>query len=124
MNFDSMPVFQIHTTKGIPDKGLIRTGETSRNRMHSLMKMPTHKQGTSKFDSTQDMRTIAPLTCEDTSQFGNLGLMSTLRSMNPSVTARTKSVSVDHPPSFYEDDLRKKEAKYARAIKDRQNFKK
>lgn len=86
-NFESLPAFHIASGKKIPDKGFIRTSETSRNRMHSLMKMPDHKSGTTKFDSTTDCRTIAPLTSEDIAQFGNLGLMNTLRSTMPSVTA-------------------------------------
>ena len=81
---------------------------TSRNRMDSLMKVPNHKQGTSKFDKSTHARSIAPLTSEDIHQFNNLSLMGTLRSMNPSVTARNKSVALDQPPSFYDDDLKKK----------------
>ena len=64
-DFDSMPAFQINTSKGIPDKGSIRTMNTSRNRMDSLMKVPSHKQGTSKFDKSTHARSIAPLTSED-----------------------------------------------------------
>jgi len=63
--FESMPAFQINTTKGIPEKATIRTGNTSRNRMDSLMSVPLHKQGTRKFDRSSDARTIAPLTSED-----------------------------------------------------------
>ena len=79
--------------------------------------MPQHKSGTTKFDSTSHMRTIAPLTSEDIGQFHNLGLMSTLRSTQPSVTnQRHKSVAIDNPPSFYEADLKKKQDKYQKAI--------
>jgi hypothetical protein len=99
--------------RGIPDKGLIRTGETSRNRMDSLMKVPMHKSGTSKFDSSTDFRSINPLTSEDIAQFGNLGLMSTLRQQQPTVTsARTRANTIDNPPSFYDNDIRKKQEKY------------
>ena len=109
INFESMPAFTISTMKGIPDKGNIRTENTSRNRMDSLMRVPQHKSGTSKFDKERDQRTIAPLTSEDIGQFHNLSLMSTLRSNNPSVTnGRHNSVQVENPPSFYEDDLRKR----------------
>lgn len=89
-NFESMPAFQVMTTKGIPDKALIRTNSTSRNRFDSLMRVPAHKTGTTKFDPSQHVRSIAPLTSEDIKQFGNLGLMSTLRSQMPSmITGRT-----------------------------------
>jgi len=84
--FDSMPAFQISSDKKIPEKSFMRTSETSRNRMNSLMKMPDHKSGTSKFDSKTDCRTIAPLTSEDIALFGNIGLMNSLRSQQPSVT--------------------------------------
>ena len=89
--------------------------------MDSLMRMPNHKSGTSKFDSTTMVKTMSPLTSEDISQFGNLGLMSTLRAQAPSAltAGRNKSVTIDNPPSFYDDDLRKKQEKYAKAIKDR-----
>jgi len=122
-DFESMPAFQINTAKGIPDKGSIRTMNTSRNRMESLMKVPNHKQGTSKFDKSTHSRSIAPLTSEDINQFNNLSLMGTLRSMQPSVTARNKSVAMDQPPSFYEDDLKKKTDKYSKCIKERQQYK-
>ena len=36
--------------------------------------------GTTKFDGDPNKRTIAPLTGEDTTNFMNMGLMSTLRS--------------------------------------------
>jgi len=65
VDYESMPAFQINATKGIPDKGSIRTLNTSRNRMDSLMKVPMHKQGTSKFDKATHARSIAPLTSED-----------------------------------------------------------
>ena len=116
---ETMPAFVINTTKGIPDKAVMRTGNTSRNRMESLMSMPAHKSGTKKFDKVSDMRTIAPLTSEDINQFNNLSLMGSLRSQQPSVTHRNKSVTVENPPSFYEDDLRKRQEKYTKAIKDR-----
>lgn len=95
-DYESMPAFQVNTAKGIPDKSSIRTMNTSRNRMDSLMKVPTHKQGTSKFDKSTHARSIAPLTSEDIHQFNNLSLMSTLRNVQPaSVTARNKSVALD-----------------------------
>ena len=125
-NFESMPAFTVNAGKGIPDKNQIRTTNTSRNRMDSLMSVPKHKSGTMKFDSESDIRTIAPLTSEDIGQFHNLSLMSTLRYTNAAVTAmgRHKSVAMDNPPSFYEDDLKKKDEKFSKAIKDRAAFKK
>ena len=125
INFESMPAFTVNTAKGIPDKSLIRTENTSRNRMDSLMRMPTHKSGTTKFDANNDVRSIAPLTSEDIGQFHNLSLMSTLRSKQPSQMGqnRNKSVAIENPPSFYEDDLKKKHEKFSKAIKERQQFK-
>ena len=64
-DLENMPAFQINAAKGIPDKSSIRTMNTSRNRMDSLMKVPTHKQGTAKFDKSTHARSIAPLTSED-----------------------------------------------------------
>ena len=52
VNFDSMPAFTVSASKGIPDKANIRTESTSKTRMDSLMRMPNHKSGTTKFDST------------------------------------------------------------------------
>lgn len=123
-NFESMPAFTITAGRGIPEKGSIRSGDTSRTRMFSLMRMPSHKSGTTKFDPLTHNRTISPLTSEDIQQIGNLELMSTLRTQQTSVTGgRNKSVSIDNPPSFYEDDLRKRQEKYSKAIKDRAVFK-
>ena len=65
LNFESMPAFTVKSTKKIPDKSIIRTENTSRNRMGSLMKVPNHRQGTEKFDKSVHDRTINPLTSED-----------------------------------------------------------
>jgi len=120
-----MPAFKIQTSKGIPDKIQIRTENTSRNRLNSLMRMPNHKLGTIKFDKSVHNRSIAPLTSEDINQFNNLSLMSTLRSSQPSTSMnKSRGPTADCPPSFYEDDLKKKQEKYSKAIKDRANFKK
>ena len=87
--------------------------------------MPLHKSGTSKFDPETHNRTLSPLTQEDIGQFGNLGLISTLRRTEPGAIAKNRNTStIDNPPSFYEDDLRKKQDKYEQAIKERQDFKK
>lgn len=116
VNFESMPVFQVNSTMKIPDKSDYRT-EVKPRRMASLLSRPLHKSGTTKFDVTTDVRSIAPLTSEDIGQFNNLGLMSILRERKPSVTKeRTQSVTIDNPPSFYDDDIRKKEEKYKNSI--------
>ena len=52
-----------------------------------LMHLPNHKSGTIKFDGDPLKRTIAPLTGEDTTNFINSHLMSTLR-QGRSVTNR------------------------------------
>lgn len=84
------------------------------------MSRPFHKSGTSKFDIAKDARTIAPLTSEDLGQFVNISLMSSLRSQNPSVTGKKNSnAMIDNPPSFYDDDIKKKLDKYNPSIKDR-----
>mmetsp|Transcript_15944 Transcript_15944/g.21631 ORF Transcript_15944/g.21631 Transcript_15944/m.21631 type:complete len:266 (-) Transcript_15944:416-1213(-) len=124
MDLDHMPAFTIVTQKGIPDKAAIRTENTSRNRLDSLMRMPDHKSGTTKFDKSTHNRTIAPLTSEDIGQFHNLSLMSTLRSMQPSAApSKDRPHIMENPPSFYDDDLRKRQEKYNKAIKDRAAFK-
>ena len=124
MDLDAMPAFTIAAGKGIPDKATIRTENTSRNRLDSLMRMPDHKSGTTKFDKSTHNRTIAPLTSEDIHQFQNLNLMGTLRSMqNPIPSNKDKPPMIENPPSFYDDDLRKKQDKYNKAIKDRAAFK-
>ena len=88
------------------------------------MRMPDHKSGTTKFDRSTQARTINPLTSEDIGQFHNLNLMSTLRSMQPSQAGnKEKPQMIDNPPSFYEDDMRKKQEKYAKSLKDRAAFK-
>ena len=43
------------------------------------MALPMHKTGTIKFDGDPGKRTLAPLTKEDTENFVNASLMSTLR---------------------------------------------
>ena len=49
-DLDQMPAFTIAATKGIPEKATIRTENTTRARLDSLMQMPDHKMGTTKFD--------------------------------------------------------------------------
>ena len=77
--YDSAPAFKIANDRGIPNKGSIRSLARNRERMETLMMLPTHKCGTIKFDGDPNKRTIAPLTGEDTTNFMNMGLMSTLR---------------------------------------------
>ena len=88
------------------------------------MRMPEHKSGTTKFDKSVHNRSIAPLTSEDIGQFHNLSLMGTLRSSQPSTTlTKSRQTLTNNPPSFYEEDLRKKQEKYSKAIKERAAFK-
>lgn len=65
------------TDRGIPD------GQSSRTHLNdsleNLVRLPPHKQGTVKFDPKLMYRSLSPLTLEDTQQFHNLGLISTLR---------------------------------------------
>ena len=111
-NYESMPVFSINKSRGIPAKHDIRNSNHSANRLASLMSLPKHKSGTTKFDVNTNDRTIAPLTSEDLGHFNNLSLMSTLRSQNPSAMAGANKAPqgtlVDNSPSFYDDDIRKK----------------
>ena len=88
------------------------------------MRRPNHKQGTTKFDPDNCERTVAPLTCEDTQQFCNLSLMSSLRQNAVGVSSAKKShktsqpgLTIDNPPSFYEEDMRKWGNKFAKSIK-------
>ena len=126
-NYESMPVFTINKSRGIPGKQDIRNSNSLSNRMASLMSMPKHKSGTTKFDVKTNDRTIAPLTSEDLGHFNNLSLMSTLRSQNPSAMAGSnrapQGTLVDNSPSFYDDDMRKKREKYNASIQDRALFK-
>lgn len=121
--FETMPAFQINSKKGIPEKATIRTNLTARDRMDSLMSVPRHKQGTKKFDKSTDARTIAPLTSEDINQFHNLGLMTTLRADLPAKADKESQGIVDQAPSFFDDDMKKREEKYGKSIRDRQQFK-
>jgi len=61
----SMAAFTISAQRGIPDKASIRTQDTSRNRLESLMRKPDHKTSALKFDPAVHTRSIAPLTSED-----------------------------------------------------------
>jgi hypothetical protein len=65
--------------KGIPEGSSVRSPFASRETMENLTKLPTHRQGTIKFDPLSMRRNQSPLTLEDTDQFQNLSLISTLR---------------------------------------------
>ena len=121
----------------------MRSIADSRAALDNLVRLPAHKQGTVKFDPAKMQRTLSPLTFEDTDQFHNLNLISTLRSskVGPKHLHIKTETSVDQnaeeasqadnaltttipmPPSFYEDDLEKKFKKYELALRDRQVFK-
>ena len=77
--YDSAPAFSISPEKGIPGKGSISQVARTSERLADLMHIPNHKSGTCKFDGDPMKRTIAPLTGEDTTNFINMNLMSTLR---------------------------------------------
>ena len=118
-----MPAFRI-TKSSIPEKGTMRSKYGTQDRLDSLMRRPNHKSGTKKFDPENSERTIAPLTCEDTSQFCNLGLMNSLRQNTAGVSSAKKSLkashaglTIDNPPSFYDDDMRKWGDKFANSVK-------
>ena len=99
------------------------THYNSGDKINQLMKRPEHKGVAKKFDKLTDPRSIAPLTSEDVSQFCNLGLMGSLRDINPAKKQQQSQI-IENPPSFYEADLQKKEKRFSQAIKDRQLFKK
>ena len=63
---NTVPAFKI-TKNNIPEKGSIRSAYNTRERIETLMRRPPHKEGAGKFDPENMERTIAPLTCEDTS---------------------------------------------------------
>ena len=118
--YASATAFRISTDKGIPNKSSIRSLARNRERLESLMNLPMHKTGTLKFDGDPNRRTIAPLTKEDTTNFANMSLMSTLRagkSYNSSKAGGGNTI--ENPPSFYEDDLNKWKNKFAKAVSAR-----
>jgi hypothetical protein len=79
INNEAQPAFKINTERGIPDGQTVRSNADSRAALENLVRLPAHKQGTIKFDAAKMHRTLSPLTFEDTDQFHNLGLISTLR---------------------------------------------
>ena len=76
---DNTAAFKIGTGYGIPDGKYVRTSDRIAERMESLMRVPRHKSARKKFTGDPADRTIAPLTHEDTTQFANLPLITTLR---------------------------------------------
>lgn len=66
-------------------------------------------------------RTLIPLTHEDKEQSGNLPLIQTLRSVQPKTSASV--INTGAPPSFYEDDMKKWNEKFAKCIRERNEFK-
>ena len=79
------------------------------------MALPFHKTGTIKFDGDPGNRSLAPLTKEDTENFVNASLMSTLR-VGKSMHHVEKHATIENPPSFYDDDLNKWKNKFAKAV--------
>ena len=87
------------------------------------MILPNHKSGTIKFDGDPLKRTIAPLTGEDTTNFINMNLMSTLRQGKAignkgghEGRGSSAAMMMDNPPSFYDDDMKKWKDKFNKAI--------
>ena len=102
-NYGGMPAFTVNTSRGIPGK----LDTLTRNPSNSLMQLPKHRLGTSKFDKTKDTRTISSLTSEDKINFANLSLMSTLRKTIGNSSKKPSNTMIDNPPSFYDDEIRK-----------------
>lgn len=139
INTEAQPAFKINTERGIPDGSSIRSNADSRAALDNLVRLPPHKQGTIKFDASKMQRTLSPLTFEDTGQFNNLGLISTLRTSkvakkNFQIKTQTSvdqnadeasqadnnlTTTIPVPPSFYEDDMEKKFKKYEPALRER-----
>lgn len=76
---DNTVAFKIDSSAKIPDLSTIRSPESKRERMDSLMSVPNHKPAASKFKPDQMTRTMIPLTQEDKEQSINLPLLNTLR---------------------------------------------
>ena len=77
--YDSAPAFKIDSIRGIPNKSSINAVRRNHERAEALLTRPSHKTGTIKFDGDPTKRTLHTLTHEDTGNFANMGLMSTLR---------------------------------------------
>ncbi len=84
------------------------------------MRSPQHRPAQEKFDRETMARTLIPLTHEDKDQSANLPLIQTLR-LKQIKTSEANAGSA--PPSFYEEDLKKWNDKYAKSINDRNEFK-
>lgn len=112
--------FTIRHEKGIPDGKIVRSASRKAERMDSLLRRPRHKSGTMKFDGDNMQRTIAPLTYEDTGQFGNLPLISTLREANVTSRTKTNRESYAQPPAEYDEWVAKWHGKFNKAIKARE----
>jgi hypothetical protein len=102
----------VKSTQGIPQHSPIRQSpDERRTSLDKLMQPPKHHVTTMKFDPLTMKRTSYTLTLEDTDQFINLGLLSTLRA--PKLSSRKQDgnsedapvSSIPVPPSFYDEDL-------------------
>ena len=123
--YDSAPAFKITSDRGIPNKSSIESIRRNRERMETLMTKPSHKTGTLKFDGDPAKRTLHPLTHEDTGNFSNMGLISTLRAGKAFETGSGEArQTIDNPPSFYDDDLKKWRKKFEKAVSTRATQKK
>lgn len=86
------------------------------------MSVPTHRPASIKFNPDEMVKTMIPLTQEDKELSGNLPLINTLRQAG--ITSPRADDGGHGAPSFYDDDQRKWAKKFAKAIGDRQEFKK
>ena len=78
------------------------------------MYVPAHKPPAEKFDKTEMVRTMVPLTKEDKDIDGNLPLINTLRQSH-----HTYVNEANVPPTFYDDDRNKWSKKFSKSIQDR-----
>jgi len=122
--YDSAPAFKIESTKGIPNKSSINSIRRNRERVEALLTRPMHKTGTLKFDGDPSKRTQHSLTHEDTGNFANMSLMSTLRAGKAFATGDDKlHTTIENPPSFYENDMNKWKKKFEKAVSTRATHK-
>ena len=101
--------FTVSPKKKIPT--LVLSPEDRHERMSSLLSIPTHRQGGTKFDYEQTSRTMVPLTQEDKGFEINLPLLNSLR--KHSVIERPTEPTNPQPPKFYDDDQEKWHKKFA-----------
>jgi len=117
--YESAPAFKIDPFRGIPNKSSINAVRRNNERVEALLSRPSHKSGTMKFDGDPGKRTLHTLTHEDTGNFANMELMSTLRQGRAFGSVDKTGMSIDHAPSFYDDDMKKWKKKFEKAVSSR-----